>query len=218
MNFNIKSISKKLYGIWSKFLDLFGDVKIFKYPMWIVLDPSQYDMVGEKIAKAIEILQPGDIVLRGYDCYLDSHFIDGQYSHGAIAVSKDQIVHSIAPAVESIHPISFMMCDRIAIVRPKNQELVGEAVKIAKEMLECGVKYDFDFNTEDDSEVYCFELAAKCYPSVEFKIHEMSYLGGFLTKNVFLGSSFLENENFEVVFEYNPRKSIDFPTVTCNDK
>ena len=102
-------------------------------------------------------MQPGDIVLRGYDCYLDSHFIDGEYSHGSIAISKESIIHSISPSVESIHPISFMMCDRIAIIRTKNQELVSEAVKIANEILENKTKYDFDFNTSDTSELYCFE-------------------------------------------------------------
>ena len=59
-----------------------------------------------------------------------------------------------------------MMCDRIAIVRPKNQELVENAVKIARDMKDNNTGYDFDFNTDDTSELYCFELAAKCYPSI----------------------------------------------------
>ena len=38
----------------------------------------------------------------------------------------------------------------------------------------------------------------------------MQYLFGLLDKSVYLGNSFLENENFEIVFEYNPRKQVDF--------
>ena len=30
-----------------KFLKIFGDIKIFKYPMWIVYDPSIYELEGD---------------------------------------------------------------------------------------------------------------------------------------------------------------------------
>lgn len=38
-----------LYSFWSKFLTWFGDIKVFKFPMWIVYDPTFFGVTGEKI-------------------------------------------------------------------------------------------------------------------------------------------------------------------------
>lgn len=76
-------------------------------------------MSGEKILEAAELLKPGDVVLRGYDHYLDGHFIKGDYSHAAVYVGKNTLVHAVSPAVCKIHLVDFMECDRIAVYRPK---------------------------------------------------------------------------------------------------
>jgi uncharacterized protein YycO len=153
-----------IYKFWSKLLDIIGDIKLYKFPMFVVYDPTFFEMTGEKISKAISVMEPGDIVLRGYNMYLDSHFIDGDYSHGSICVSKDSIVHAISPDVCSIHPIEFMECDRIAILRPKDKSKIANALTTANELI--GTPYDFNFNSGDQQEVYCFELVAKCYPEM----------------------------------------------------
>ena len=76
-------------------------------------------MTGEKILEAAQVIKPGDIVLRGYDHYLDGHFIKGDYSHAAVYVGQSMLVHAVSPAVCKVHLIDFMECDRIAIYRPK---------------------------------------------------------------------------------------------------
>jgi hypothetical protein len=35
-------MKKIIYKIWSKFLTMFGDIKIFKYPFWLIYDPGDY--------------------------------------------------------------------------------------------------------------------------------------------------------------------------------
>ena len=115
----IKRIQKFFNKLWIRFLDFFGDVKIFKFPFFAVYDPSFFQMTGEQIETAMKALKPGDIILRGYDCYLDGHFIDGDYSHGAIYIGDNTIVHAISPTVCRTHSIEFMECDRIVIFRPK---------------------------------------------------------------------------------------------------
>ena len=183
---------------------------MFKFPLFVVYDNDEYKMAGCKIKQATEILKPGDIVLRGYDHYLDGHFINGDYSHGAIYVGNDTIIHAVSPKVEEIHPITFMMCDRIVILRPKDQSLVAEAVERAKELCDGDTSYDFDFNTGDSTEVYCFELVARCYPEIDFKRYEQNFIGGILKRETYLASSFTENDQLERVFEYNPRKDVEF--------
>lgn len=203
----IHRIGKATYKLWSKLLGIIGDIKIYKWPMFIIYDPSYFKMNGDRIQEATEKLQPGDIVLRGYDHYLDSHFIDGDYSHGSICTGKTEITHAVSPKVCTIHPIDFMECDRICILRPKDQSLVEDAVKTAKDFV--GTPYDFGFNTGDSEEVYCFELVARCYPSMNFKKYQVKKFFGLVKRIVYLGKTFLLNDNLEIVFEYNPRKGYD---------
>ena len=38
----INKAGKFTYKVWSKMLDFIGDIKLFKYPMFIVYDPSYF--------------------------------------------------------------------------------------------------------------------------------------------------------------------------------
>ena len=38
----VKKAGKFTYKVWSKLLDFIGDIKIFKYPMFIIYDPSYF--------------------------------------------------------------------------------------------------------------------------------------------------------------------------------
>ena len=205
----IYSLGRKSYKLWSKLLDIIGDIKVYKWPFFMVYDPSFFQMTGERIQEALDVLQPGDVVLRGYDCYLDGHFIDGDYSHGSVCTGAHEITHAISPKVCTVHPIEFMECDRIMILRPKDQSLVEKAIRLAKEKI--GTPYDFGFNSGDDGEMYCFELAAKSYPDLKIQTYELKKLFGLFKKDVYLGKSFFLNDGFEIVFEYNPRKGFSTP-------
>jgi len=207
MTKHIRKIGKFFYKKWSRLLDIIGDIKLFKYPMFIAYDPSKLGMDGSRIQEATEILQPGDIVLRGYDFYLDSHFIDGDYSHGSICTGKNEITHAVSPKVCTIHPIDFMECDRICILRPKDKSLAKDAVDKANGFI--GTPYDFGFDTGDSEEVYCFELVSRCYDKIKFERYNIKKIFGLVKRNVYLAKSFLLNDNLEIVFEYNPRKGYD---------
>ena len=39
-------MKKRLYVAWAKFLTWFGNIKVFRFPMFIVYDPSEYAMDG----------------------------------------------------------------------------------------------------------------------------------------------------------------------------
>ena len=142
-------------------------------------------------------------MLRGYDCYLDGHFIDGEYSHGAIYVGNDTIIHAISPTVCRTHVIDFMECDRIVILRPSKG--MDEAVEKAQKFADEKVPYDFFFDAESSDRLYCFELVAECYKSLDFKKFEVKKLFGLITKEVYLSKSFIESENVEMIYECNPR-------------
>lgn len=59
-------MSKLFYKMWSSFLTAFGNVKIFSWPFWFVYDPNDYAVSGEKVLDIMEVIQDGDVILRGY--------------------------------------------------------------------------------------------------------------------------------------------------------
>lgn len=201
-------MKRLLYRIWSKFLTFFGDIKIFKYPMFIVYDPDYFQMNGDKILEVIDLLEPGDVILRGYNYYLDGCFISGDYSHGAVYVGNNTIIHAIAPKVDKINAVEFMECDRIAVYRPKKYK--RDAVRIAKKFYRDNTSYDFMFDSKDDGSLFCFELAAKCYPKFSIPTYTIKKFFGLLKKEVYLSKSFDESDGFDKIFEFNPKRNIDF--------
>ena len=81
-----------------KFLTIFGDLKIFPWPMWIVYDPVVNQISGSKLREVLNAIRPGDVILRGYKRYLDGYFIPGIYSHSLRAYRRQ-----CGPS-EGVHP------------------------------------------------------------------------------------------------------------------
>ena len=97
-------MKKLFYNAWAKFLTAFGDIKIFRWPLWIIYDPDDYQVTGENIKEIMDLIRPGDIILRGYRHYLDGKFVpnfpNGKigkgFSHGAVYAGEDKIIHAVA--------------------------------------------------------------------------------------------------------------------------
>lgn len=64
-------------------MTILGRLKYFSRPPVIVFDPSSYKVKGPDVRELINILQPGDILLRAYDGYLDSWFIRHSWPQGS---------------------------------------------------------------------------------------------------------------------------------------
>ena len=204
-------IKRLLYAVKSRFLTVFGNIRTSKYPPFLFYDDVAFAMDGQHIRSALETAKPGDIVLRGYDSYLDSAFISSsrKYSHAGIVVKNGKVVHATAPNVCEIDLIDFMHCDRIAIVRPRKYR--AAAVKIAERFRNEKTPYDFAF-THGDASLYCFELASYCYPKIHIEKRKATAMFGLIRKSepVYLSDSFFSSKDMDIVFEYNPRFNIDF--------
>ncbi len=129
--------------LWENFLTFFGDIKIFQYPLFIVYDPGSYRIKGKDAREILGLLQPGDILLRGYDNYLDGKFIGGVFSHAGFYYGKaaiedcpfpagdpqrelfipgeQMVVHSMAEGVFMEDILTFTRCDKLAILRLPEQ-------------------------------------------------------------------------------------------------
>lgn len=204
-------MKKFLYKIKSKFLTFFGDIRFSKLPPFLFYDDIEFAVHGNKIKEIMDILEPGDVILRGYDHYLDGLFIKSsrKYSHAGLYAGNGFIIHAVAPNVTKQHVIDFCNCDRIAVVRPS--KYTASAIKMARKFLKDNIKYDFNFEHGKET-LYCFELAACCYPKLQVDKKKVSIFGGLIKKKepVYLSDSFFESKDFKLVYEYNPRFNIDF--------
>lgn len=201
-------MKKLLYRLWSRFLTIFGNIRVFKWPLWIVYDPTCFKVTGEYAQKIQEIIQPGDVILRGYDQFLDSYFINGDYSHAGIYIGNGQVIHAVSPNVSKIHILDFIACDRIAVCRPVKYS--RKAIKRAKDFLNSKVPYDFGFKSKDINALYCFELAAECYRELDIPLFNISKFLGLIKKTVYLSASFKKSPDFKTVFEYNLKRDVKF--------
>lgn len=201
-------MKKFLYKLWSKFLTAFGEIKIFKFPMFLVYDPHYFSVGGEQVLDIISILEPGDIILRGYDNYLDGCFIPDplSFSHGAIYIGNGKIIHAVAEGVSETNVIEFTRCDRIAIFRPKRYQ--RRAISRAKKFLKNKTPYDFGFNNSVSS-LYCFELCGLCYDKLNIPTLSIKKFFGLIKKeNVFLAESFVKSKDLTCIYHYNPKYNI----------
>lgn len=194
-------VLKNWYKWWVQLLTIIGNIKVFKTPCFVQYNPEEYDykVRGYQIRDVCKNIKAGDVILRGYDHYLDGWLIPGEFSHAGVYIGNDTIIHAVSDGVKEIDTIDFMQCDRLMVLRPKSG--AKNAIKFVKDAI--GEEYDFKFNSSDSSEFYCFELAAKAYPKLNITpitVELFGYKLAFLTEK-YTAESFISNTNFEVVYK-----------------
>ena len=201
------------------FLYVFGKIKVYKWPMFIVYDPKGYDVKASGIRKAMSFARRGDVFVRRYRNYLDGYFIPGRFSHSGIYIGCGIIIHAMSGGVQKIDILDFLRCDGFAILRPVEKDgrdlnaITEKASKIAHMYL--GAQYDYDFKIEEGQKkgtepVYCHELVRKCYPDLDIPLETASIWNGMIKINSkkYLAQSFFDSEDFEVIYDSdysNPR-------------
>jgi hypothetical protein len=184
-----------LYHIKAFLLNILGDIRIFKWPLFIIYQPTTFKCKSQEYRNAVTLLKPGDLVFRRYFNYMDSFFIPGTYSHGSIYIGERTIIHSIAEGVQEIDILDFLRCDDFCILRPSSGQ--EEAIKRAKSIL--GKEYDFNFES-DDKRFYCFEVCAYCYKELNVKLLSDKVFGFIPSFPAYIAKSFFTNENFKLIY------------------
>ena len=203
-------------------LTVLGKMRVSWQPFWISFAPAGYKVKGREIRRAMNILQPGDVVCRRYTCYVDGWFIPGRFSHSGIYVGNDTIIHALGDGVQKIDPIDFFQCDGFAILRPKEKiangagtnraAIVQRACEIAKSYLGYGYDYNFDicedYKNQDEVQnrtktVYCHELTRSCYPDLDIPTVLPSLWNGMIRskKRQFLAQSFFDSPDFDLIYD-----------------
>ena len=182
-------------------LNILGDIKVFRFPFFLIYDPGSYEVKGYHTRQAMEVLEPGDIVLRKFINYLDGYFIPGEYSHTGLYVGNNIVIHAIAEGVSSIDIIDFLRCDKFIILRAKDEEARKRAVERAKRWWIKNREYDFDFKS-NNGKLYCHELGVEAYKELKLEKKTTKILGITLSPR-YLAESFTTSDKFETVLKIN---------------
>ena len=175
--------------IYNGFIRFFGDLKVFRFPMFIIYDPGSYKVKGEDIRQVINIIRPGDIIVRGYVNYLDGYVIPGFFSHAGLYLGEvpetagnvlnpsqlknfksgvQMVIHSMAEGVFMEDIINFCRCDYMAILRRNADKESEDSKKIIfarvfeTAIRNLGKEYDFKFDFSDFNKLSCTELVYAC--------------------------------------------------------
>lgn len=170
--------------IYNTALKIFGDIKVFKFPFFLLYDPGSYLIKGDETREIMNILKPGDIVVRGYKNYLDGYFIPGFFSHVGLylgnvpnedniqllpstqeqfyAEGEQIVVHAMAEGVFMEDLLNFCRCDYLLILRSSRitQSNVNEVYNRA--LLRLGTPYDFRFDFSQYNNMSCTEFVYVC--------------------------------------------------------
>ncbi len=165
---------KLLYNIQKYVFRFIGDIKWagIKHPFWFTINATGYNLKGEHYRKVSKIIQPGDIVIRRFEGYIDKWFIPGFWNHAGIYIGDDgdkpeQVIHAVSEGVIQEDLLNFMRTDHMLILRHPPGEKgskINKAIKSAKSIV--GKPYDFGFDFKDTNRFSCTELVAHCYPNV----------------------------------------------------
>ncbi|MDD2817011.1 MAG: YiiX/YebB-like N1pC/P60 family cysteine hydrolase [Thiotrichaceae bacterium] len=129
-----------------QFLIIFGGIKVFRFPFFMIYDPRTFAIKGKQTREVMNLLQPGDILLRTYKNYLDGYFIPGTFSHAGFYLGKvtdddvknysgisnssdlaeietgdEMVIHSMARGIFLEDVINFCRCDGMAVLRFPHQ-------------------------------------------------------------------------------------------------
>jgi len=150
-----------LYNIKASVMSWFSDIRIYNGG-FVLFGSSSYQIKGDEMREILNCIQPGDILLRRYSHYVGSLMIPGYFSHAAIYVGDNNIIHMLGEGITKEDILVFLRCDDIAILRAKDKALAENIVINAKLYFDKKIKYDYNFNSTDSKKFYCTEFVDKC--------------------------------------------------------
>lgn len=150
------------YKIKSAFLSWFSDIRFYKGGI-ILFGDSHYELKGPDIRAIINHLQPGDIMLRRYNHYLGSVFIPGYWSHMALYLGDNTVIHMLGEGVTKEDILTFTRADDLCILRARDPELIEYALIKAENIYCKHIEYDYNFDFEDGTKMSCTELGLICF-------------------------------------------------------
>lgn len=186
------------YSIKSKVINFFSDIRGYWFG-FVLFGNSSYQLKGPHMREILDVVQPGDVLLRRYAHYLGSVLVPGHYSHAAVYAGDNKIIHMLGDGITEEDILTFMRCDDLAVLRLISGLISAEyAVRKAKTHKKVGVDYDFDFDTDNPKRFYCTEFVDNCFGCM--------VKGEISPKTKIMPDDFLRSGAFEVI--WSKKKSL----------
>lgn len=161
-------MNKFIYKIQKSIFRFIGDIKWhgLSHPFWFTINAKTFQLKGSHYRELEQLIQPGDIIIRRFEGYVDKWLIPGWFNHAGIYVGslnsrKHKIIHAISDGVVVDDLIDFMRTDHMIVLRAP-QEFREEAIGRAEAAV--GSEYDFAFDFNETLRFSCTELISHCYP------------------------------------------------------
>ena len=156
------------YKVKNALISWFSDIRVYIGGV-ILFGSSSYEIKGPHTRQVLNVLEPGDVLLRRYNHYLGSVLIPGYWSHAAIYVGDNKVVHMLGGGITDEDILTFLRCDNVMVIRCEDSTKVAAAVKEAFNYLHKDIEYDYEFNFNDIKAMSCTELIDVCYGHPEYK-------------------------------------------------
>lgn len=180
------------YDIKAKTLSFFSDIRI--YPGGIIFaGDSHYKLKGPQMREVLNLIEPGDVMLRRYSHYLGSVAVKGHFSHAAIYVGDNNVVHMLGDGITREDILTFLRCDDLLLLRARDSVMTNIAINKAQVFLVEGIEYDYNFDIDSPTKFYCTELVDNCfdYP-VKKSLHD---------SKIVLPDDFMTSGYFDTIWE-----------------
>jgi uncharacterized protein YycO len=179
----------------------------------------------EEILKDADHLHPGDVVFRLGDSSESNAIMvadsEADYSHVGIAVcchGKMKIIHACPSDHFEINvnnyirldsPDAFFdnkVCLQGAVYRCPNSDIAVKAADVAKELYEKKIPFDFNFDINDTTAMYCTELIDFAFKKAgvsltDNKLHDVDIPGTFVP-NCLLISDLQKSDKLEIISSF----------------
>jgi len=175
-----------------------GDIKwhgLF-HPFWITINAKSFFIKGKHYRQLEKIIQPGDILVRRFEGYIDRILIPGWWNHVGIYVGdiddkNHKVIHAISEGVVVDDLIDFMRTDHMIVLRAQRG---AQENAITRAKLAIGSDYDFAFNFDETVRFSCTELIGHCYKGI---INGKKRFGRF----TIVADDIVENNKLSVVWD-----------------
>jgi len=138
-------------------------IYIHKYFPWIIWHPKFHRLKGFEIRQILDVIKPGDILLRRNEGWLTAKAIPGYFMHAALYIGDGKVAHAVTKGTQKEDILDFLRTDSVALLKPLTKsEQIKKAIAIGMELAVEHIPYDFEFK-DDNGKIYCTEFVNICY-------------------------------------------------------
>ena len=150
------NIREVVYNIKSKVIYFFAHIRLYWLGFMLFGDPA-CKIKGPHMRAILDVLQPGDVLLRRFSNTLGSMLTPGYFSHAAFYFGDNKVIHMLGDGIVEEDILTFMECDDIAVIRPPAEKIFRAKEKSLLYLKE-GIEYDYHFDTVSKKRFYCTEF------------------------------------------------------------